>query len=463
LVLQKRVFILVHGKPESATDKMSGGNAQKGASPGSLNLLRLGVTFALVLGAIALCILVVSQASRIKADEMALAEINDVKYGLLDADKWVAQISAILERRIDEFELTEKNKPALKRNVERILDRLLIEIDAYQRRQSESGATLLDRIGGTLRRGLQDLFLDLDALREKVPIYAEKVLEELAKPEAKADIKAQLKAALSSMIDSTFARTDRSAFEAVLDKYGCTDSEHCRALLQGRIAQTRQTVRQQTMALIGVAAAIFVAVLYRSRGLSQAQMLAMTLATLILLAGGIMTPMIGIEAKVESLRMQLLGEPLVFEHQVLYFQSKSVTDVVRVLIETGEVDMLLVGVLIALFSVVFPSIKVAASYLYYHDYRGLRDQAQVRFFALKSGKWSMADVMVVAMLMAFIGFRGLVSNQLGSLSGLHDTVEVLTTNGTRLDVGFYLFLSFTIASLLVSTVLDERLKEQHLT
>jgi hypothetical protein len=442
---------------------MSGGNAQKGVSLGSLNPLRIGITFALVLAAIALCILVVSEASRIKADEMALAEINDVKYGLLDADRWVAQISVILERRIDELELTEENRPALKRNVERILDRLLVEIDAYQRRQSQAGGTLLDRIGGSLRQGLRDLFLDLDELREKVPIYAEKVLEELAKPEAKADIKVQLKAALWSMVDSTFARTDRSGFEAVLAEYGCTDGDHCRTLLQGRVAQARHEVMQQTLGLIGAAFLIFAAALYRSRGLSQSQMLAITLATLILLAAGITTPMIGIEAKVESLRMQLLGEPLVFENQVLYFQSKSVTDVVGVLVETGEADMLLVGLLIALFSVVFPSIKVVASYLYYHDFRGLRDHPLVRFFALKSGKWSMADVMVVAMLMAFIGFRGLVSNQLGSLSGVHETVEVLTTNGTRLDMGFYLFLSFTLASLLVSTVLDDRFKERHAT
>jgi hypothetical protein len=75
----------------------------------------------------------------------------------------------------------------------------------------------------------------------------------------------------------------------------------------------------------------------------------------------------------------------------------------------------------------------------------------------------MADVMVIAMLMAFIGFRGLVSNQLDALSDIHDRVEVLTTNGTLLQVGFYLFLAFTIASLVVSTVLDRRLGEKHVT
>jgi hypothetical protein len=406
---------------------------------------------------------VITQAAQLKRYELDLAEISDVKYGLLDADNWVEQVSGILERRIEEFELTADNRPVLKRNVERVLDRLLVEIDAYQRRQNQEAGSWFERLSGSLRQGVQDLFLDLDELREKVPLYAEKVLEELSRPEAKADIKLQLKEALSGMAESTFAKTDRSRFFAVLDHYGCADDDACRSLLKARIAQTWDLVVQKAVILIALGVTLFVVALYRTRALSQTQMLIGTLMTLILLGGGVMTPMIAIEAEISSLRLQLMGEPVVFEDQVLYFQSKSVLDVVRVLVETGKPDMLLVGFLIALFSVFFPLAKVAASYLYFHDVRGLRAHPLIRFFALKSGKWAMADVLVIAMLLAFIGFRGLVSNQLGSLSGVHETVEVLTTNGTSLEVGFYLFLAFTIASMVVSTVLDSRLGERHVT
>jgi hypothetical protein len=85
------------------------------------------------------------------------------------------------------------------------------------------------------------------------------------------------------------------------------------------------------------------------------------------------------------------------------------------------------------------------------------------FLALKSGKWSTADVLVIAMFMAFIGFRGLVASQLADLSRTSSNVEVLTTSGTLLQAGFYLFLAFTIASMLVSGVLDQRLGERHVT
>ena len=426
-------------------------------------ILRTTVSVAVLLVMLILTTGVISEANLVKRYETDLAEISDVRYGLLDADNWVDQVSAILERRLDGFELTEQNRPVIKRNIERLLDRLLVEIDAYQRRQNRQAGNWLDRLRGSLRQGVQDLFLDLDDLREKVPLYAEKILEELTKAEAKEDIKAQLKAALAGMANSTFAQTDRTRFYAVLARYGCPDAATCLPVLESRIAQTRRSVVHKSIAVVGLALLLFVVALYRSRTLSQPRMLVLTLTTLVLLAGGIMTPMIGIEAKIASLRLELFGEPVVFENQVLYFQSKSVLDVVGVLMETGELDMLLVGFLIALFSVIFPLGKVVAGYLYFYDMKGLRSSRFVRFFALKSGKWSMADVMVIAMLMAFIGFRGLVSNQLATLAGEGKTVEVLTTNGTLLQVGFYLFLSFTIAGLVVSTVLDDELEERNTT
>jgi hypothetical protein len=39
----------------------------------------------------------------------------------------------------------------------------------------------------------------------------------------------------------------------------------------------------------------------------------------------------------------------------------------------------------------------------------VQDSRIVQFFALKSGKWSMADVLVVALFMTCIGFDGVIS------------------------------------------------------
>jgi hypothetical protein len=119
--------------------------------------------------------------------------------------------------------------------------------------------------------------------------------------------------------------------------------------------------------------------------------------------------------------------------------------------------------LLVVFSVIFPALKVLATYLYYYDYQGLRQAGPVRFFALKSGKWSMADVMVIAIFMAYIGFNGLADSQLGSLRRANAALEVLTTNGTALAPGFFLFLGFVLASLLLSTIIENRIGEGHST
>ena len=68
----------------------------------------------------------------------------------------------------------------------------------------------------------------------------------------------------------------------------------------------------------------------------------------------------------------------------------------------------------------------------------------------KTGKWSMADVMVIAIFMAYIGFSGILNEQLNHLGGLTSSVDVLTTNKTQLQTGFFLFTAFAVISLITS-------------
>jgi sRNA-binding regulator protein Hfq len=65
----------------------------------------------------------------------------------------------------------------------------------------------------------------------------------------------------------------------------------------------------------------------------------------------------------------------------------------------------------------------------------------------------MADVMVVAIFMAYIGFNGIIGSQLDTLTESAKPVDIFTTNGTHLLGGFYLFLAFCISSLALSEIL----------
>jgi hypothetical protein len=395
---------------------------------------------------------------QVKAQRTDLSELRDVKYGLLDADAWVEQIAAILGRKIEAFELTDANRPEVRDNVALVLDRLIVEVDDHLRQRNHEGP-LHKRVTGAVRQMVQDALVDVGELRDRVPVYADAILDELGKPEPKRKVQDQLAAMLREMAGTTFARTDRSALEAVLARHGCVAVTDCEArLLEGSTAGQGRAVAL-TLAEGALVGGLFAFCLYRSRRLTLARMAVLTFAAVVLLAGGLLTPMIEIDARIAELSFQLLGEPVVFRDQVLYFQSKSIFDVVAILARSRAADMVLVAFLVVLFSVWFPLLKVAAGFVYLADWRGLRRSGLVRFFALKSGKWSMADVLVIAIFMAYVGFSGLVASQLQGIAGVGAAVDILTTNGTALQPGFYLFLGFVLASLVLSHLLANSVEE----
>ena len=68
----------------------------------------------------------------------------------------------------------------------------------------------------------------------------------------------------------------------------------------------------------------------------------------------------------------------------------------------------------------------------------------------KSGKWSMADVFVVAVFMSYIGFSGIISDQLSQLEKIKGQLNIFTTNHSELQQGFFFFAGFVLLSILIS-------------
>ena len=70
----------------------------------------------------------------------------------------------------------------------------------------------------------------------------------------------------------------------------------------------------------------------------------------------------------------------------------------------------------------------------------------------------MTDVLIVAIFMAYIGFNGIITSQFGSLNSKDQEMVILTTNGTSLQPGFYIFLTYTILALFLSEFLTRKPK-----
>jgi len=391
-------------------------------------------------------IILSKQNQELKIDH---SQINHIRYGLLNVDEWEEKIAVIITEKIEEFELTPENREQLQESVETVLYRLIDEVEDLMEERTQG-------FFGPVKRWFAGLAVDFDELRESVPEFAVSVLEELNKPETKEELRFYLLGKLDEFTKSTFNKDSTELLAALLEKYGCDDKPGCQNVLNDRIDKKQEAISYRIILVLILVLLIFLINVLSREPLNKFQVPILILSSLCLLISGITTPMIELEARIDILIFQLIGEEVIFRDNIIFFQSKSITDVVAILLQEGTLQMIFVGVLIFVFSIVFPTIKLVSSYIYWLDYKGLRDNKGIRFFVIKSGKWSMADVMVVALFMAYIGFNGIVSSQLEQLSDAAKPVEILSTNGTQLLGGFYLFLFFCISSLVLSEILTRK-------
>jgi hypothetical protein len=174
---------------------------------------------------------------------------------------------------------------------------------------------------------------------------------------------------------------------------------------------------------------------------------------------GVVLPMIEIDARISEINFSMLGETVSFSNQVLYYKSKSILEVVRLMLTQGGFDLLIVGLFILLFSVVFPISKLVSITLQVIK-PGLSSNKVINFLVNKTGKWSMADVMVVSIFMAYIGFSGILTEQLGQIESMTAKIDILTTNKSSLQTGFVSFFCFAVLGILISSKLKSTSKKK---
>ncbi|MBT8139330.1 MAG: paraquat-inducible protein A [Gammaproteobacteria bacterium] len=114
-----------------------------------------------------------------------------------------------------------------------------------------------------------------------------------------------------------------------------------------------------------------------------------------------------------------------------YDETQSILQSVQALLDSGNI---LVAVLIALFSIAVPVIKASllfiAALLQSGEYRH-----KLRGFVNVISKWSMADVFVVSVFMAYLA------------TGSNDYVEA------QLHPGFFYFLAYCVISIIATQLL----------
>jgi paraquat-inducible protein A len=176
----------------------------------------------------------------------------------------------------------------------------------------------------------------------------------------------------------------------------------------------------------------------------------LTLLNFLVLVPGVMLPIysITINTQVEA---SLIPDPV---EVTVYEQTRSILGTVRELWRSADY---LVSFLILTFSVIVPVTKgcllLASIYV-------VKDKIRQRIVRIVDliGKWSMADVFVVAVFLAYLATRDNAQTNSFSVPVLFQEVDVgmVTHLSSTLGVGFYYFLGYCLFSVLWTQLLNRQ-------
>ena len=380
------------------------------------------------------------------------SKLNNIQNGLLSVDRWSADITEIVSTQIKEFELSNEQQADMKKEINVILNALITQADEMINEKKKS-------VGGKIKKFAFNTFVNTDKIRERVPEFSQTILNEMLKPRSMNNLKSLANDKISDFAAQTRDSLSGESYDEVLVKYKAKDVTHFNEIVTGKSELLQQKTYELTFVMLGIAVFfLFMWLLVTKAVILYKPLFTLSVGlALILLYTGLVAPMIEIDARIREMNFILIGKNIQFHNQVLFYQSKSIMDVVKILIATGKADSVFVGVLLLVFSIVFPVSKLLATNIYLFGNQKWKNSGLMKFFAFKSGKWSMADVMVVAIFMAYIGFNGILDGEMGkmNLDMNNEQMTSIATNKTSLQPGFILFISFVLFGLILSVILNK--------
>lgn len=369
-----------------------------------------------------------------------LIELSNIKYELANIDVWKKIIQDLLVKKINDFELSGTQKDKMRPKLIKLFTKILND---YERNYKEEqgflkvfGASVLDVFG---------------TLKKEVPNMVDSTIKELDNQKNKNYLKTILISKIDEIVDSTFAQIDYTIYDSIQSKYILMDGISIKADLSSKVKKHESTlyVYKALIILFSIVLAVYILVL---KVISKLELIGLVCITSLLLVMGVILPMIEIDARISEIKFSMLGETISFTNQVLYYKSKSIIEVVKLMLTQGGFDLLIVGLFILLFSVIFPISKLISIVSLVLKPK-LSGNKVINFLVNKTGKWSMADVMVVSIFMAYIGFSGILTEQLGQIESMTNKIDILTTNKSSLQTGFVSFFCFAVLGILITSKL----------
>jgi hypothetical protein len=376
---------------------------------------------------------------------------NNITFGIFSVDQWRDRIEAVVKSQVNDYTMTDEQKRALKLQVEQAL-RGLINKTVNEINKPQKG------LGAKLKKLAFNAIVNPDDIQAQVPSFAQTIIDKVNSPSSTNRLKSIATSKVHQLAKQTYDSThvaNAEVTEYLYKKYRVNNPVDYNKKINSELGAIRQVTYNYAYAMLGcVALAFGLWLLMRKFVHLHAILFVMSLLfAFVLLMVGVTTSIIEVDARIQSLNFMLLGQKVVFENQVLFFQSKSIWEIVQTLINQSKPDAVLVGILIMVFIIILPIVRMIAKGIHILSKKQLAENKVVTYLAFDSAKWDMADVMVVGILMTYIGLNGILKSQLANLN-IHNTVlTTVTANDTSLQPGYFIFVGYVVFAIILGYIL----------
>jgi len=389
------------------------------------------------------------QREQIKRDYSTL---NSITFGLLSVDQWRDKIGDIVNSRVSGFNVTPEQKEALQAQVEQQLNGLINKELADINKPQKS-------LVGRIKKLAVNKFVDEDQVHALVPIFARTIVNKVTDPvntERVRDIVASKVNELEAQTYDSTQTTANAVAAYMYRKYNVADAAQFGREISSRLASNVVASYNYLYRMLGcVLAALLLWLLMRKMVHLHATLFFMSLLfDLVLLAVGITSSVIEVDAQLRSFNLVLAGNNLSFNNQDLFFQSKSIVEIIQTLVSQTKPDTVVVGVLMLLFIIILPVVRIIAKGIHILGYKAWAENKAVLYLAFNSAKWDMADVMVVGTLMTYIGLNGILRSELSEIEFHNSYLNTTTGNYTSLQPGYFIFVGYVVFATILAAILN---------
>jgi len=376
---------------------------------------------------------------------------NSVTFGLFSIDEWSDRIAKLIDSKIDAYHITPKMRKDMRKGIEAELHGLIAKTVREIKKPQKS-------VGGKLKKLAFNILVDSAELQAQVKPFANTIVAKVSSTRSEERLKDIAGSKFKQLITQTYDSTrvaNYAVTKYVYKKYKVSNPVSFNNEIKAQVARLTAELIKYVCILLGcVVAALLLWLLMRKRvELQSALFVFALLFAFVMLATGSLLPIIEVDARIKSLDLVLMGQKLQFQNQVLFYQSKSIVGIVSTLINQRKPDTIVVGALIMLFVLVLPLLRLMAKGIYVLSNKTIARHPVVRYLTFELGKWDMADVMIVGVLMTYIGLNGILKSQLSALNIHTESLNVITDNGTSLQPGYFIFVGYVFFGALLSYVL----------